>query len=139
VDGRSAGLSSAPDLEFGADRPDGLRQVGALASLLNDSGLIAICTFVAPVAAERQWIRERVGAERFVEVYLSAPMGICRRRDPGGLYAKADAGQIQHFPGVSVAYEPPGSPDLVLPTHEISVADGVDRVMAYLSKCGYIP
>jgi bifunctional enzyme CysN/CysC len=106
--------------------------------LLNDSGLLCICAFVAPHDAIREKAKQVVGADRFLSVYLSSPVDVCRRRDTTGSYAQADAGKLTQFPGVSADYEPPAHSDLVLPTHEISVEQSVDRILAMLKARGFI-
>jgi bifunctional enzyme CysN/CysC len=82
----------------------------------------------------RQKAREAIGPDRFIEIYLSAPVEVCRQRDTEGMYAKADAGQIADFPGVSAPYEVPQSADLVLPTHELPVAECVARILRLLEE-----
>ncbi|HZK82641.1 MAG TPA: adenylyl-sulfate kinase, partial [Humisphaera sp.] len=100
--------------------------------ILNDAGLICICAFVAPHEAVREKARQAIGADRFLEVYLSAPADFCKQRDTTGAYGMAEAGQLTSFPGVSAAFEPPANPDLVLPTHEISANEAVGRVLELL-------
>ena len=82
----------------------------------------------------REKAREPSARDRFLEVYLSAPADFCKQRDTTGAYDMAAAGQIASFPGVSAAFEPPANPDLVLPTHEISVNEAVGRVLELLKK-----
>ena len=123
------------DLGFSADeRSENLRRSAEVAKLINDAGLIAICAFVAPNKLARRRAREVIGNERFVVIHLSAPIEVCRQRDQEGLYALADSGQVANFPGVSYPYEAPEKPNLVLPTHEISVSEAVDRIVAFLDK-----
>ena len=138
LDGGNAALASDVDPEFSADRSTGLLQIAETARLLNDAGLVAVLAFSSPAAADRAKIRDIVGKDRAVEIFLSAPMGVCRRRDPAGLYGRADSGQLKHFPGVSDFYEPPASPDLALPTHELSVDACVDRIIDLLKMRGII-
>ena len=127
------------DLGFTADdRSENLRRSAEVAKILNDAGLICVCAFVAPHAAVRQKAKEVISPDRFVEVYLSAPVDVCRRRDPTGTYKLAERGEIASFPGVSAAFEEPTNTDLVLPTHEISVEEGVERVIALLKGRGFI-
>ena len=73
--------------------------------------------FVAP-HAETRARAGLVGAERFVEVHVDAPMEFCRKNDPAGLYGKADVGEIKNFPGVTAPYEAPDNPDIRFSTHE---------------------
>ena len=81
---------------------------------------------------------ERVGRERFLVVHLSAPVEVCRQRDSSGGYAKADAGEIADFPGVTAAYEPPAQADLVVPTHEWPLERSVAAVLKLLEARGVL-
>jgi len=127
------------DLGFsGDDRSENLRRAGEIANIMCDTGLICICALLSPHAAVREKVRQLIGPERFVEIYLSAPVEVCRQRDTAGIYRMADAGQIKAFPGVSAPYEPPESPDLVLATDKIAVNEGVDKIIELLRKRGFI-
>jgi bifunctional enzyme CysN/CysC len=123
------------DLGFTADeRSENLRRSFEVARLLNDTGLICICAFVAPYDAVREKARQVVGGDRFLSVYLSAPVEVCRQRDRTGAYQLADAGTIAQFPGVSAAFEEPRQVDLELATDRISVAESVERVLELLRE-----
>jgi bifunctional enzyme CysN/CysC len=127
------------DLGFGADdRSENLRRSSEVAKILNDAGMICICAFTAPHEAVRQKAREVIGPERFLEVYLSAPLEVCKQRDRSGVYRLAEEGRILQFPGVSAAFEEPRAADLVLPTHELAVEEGVERIVAMLRERGFI-
>jgi bifunctional enzyme CysN/CysC len=127
------------DLGFGADdRSENLRRSAEVAKILNDAGLICVCAFVAPHQAVREKARLAIGAPRFIEVYLSAPLEFCKQRDQSGAYELAEAGKIAQFPGVSAAFEPPPNPDLTLPTHQISTEDAVERILQLLQQKGFI-
>jgi bifunctional enzyme CysN/CysC len=127
------------DLGFTADdRSENLRRSAEVAKVLNDAGLLCLCAFVAPHEAVRQKAKEVIGRDRFVEIYLSAPPEVCRRRDQSGTYALAEAGQIASFPGVSAAFEEPTQPDLVLPTHELPVEQCIERIVALLRERRFI-
>jgi bifunctional enzyme CysN/CysC len=135
LDGQNLRLGISKDLGFTRDeRSENLRRGAEVARLINQAGLITIAAFVAPAADVRDKVRKTIGAENFIEVYLSAPVEVCRERDTDGMYAKADAGEIRDFPGVSATYEAPTSPDLDLPTHELSVDQCVDRIVALLTS-----
>jgi bifunctional enzyme CysN/CysC len=139
LDGRNARLGLEIDLDFGEhDRPANLRRVGEVARLFNDAGLLTIAAVLAPAAADRATVRDIVGRERWLEVHLSAPVDACRRRDRAGLYAKADAGLLPRFPGVTAPFEPPEKPDLDLPTHVLSADQCVEKVVALLRDRGFI-
>jgi bifunctional enzyme CysN/CysC len=87
---------------------------------------------VAPDEGVRRRVEEAVGRDRFLLVHLTAPLEICRERDPEGRYELADRGELANFPGVSAPYEAPTEPDLALPTHEIEVADCVEQLVELL-------
>jgi bifunctional enzyme CysN/CysC len=137
LDGRTArlGLSADPDFD---PREEGLRRAAEAARLLNEAGLLAVCAFVSPRAEDRARVRQIVGADRLLEVYLSTRLEVCRQRDKAGLYARADVGQIRYFPGVTVPYEPPAAADLVLDTYELSPDVCVDRILALLEQRGFV-
>ena len=99
-----------------ADRVENIRRVVEVAALMAEAGLVVLVSFISPYRAERQMARERLAPGEFLEVFVDTPIEECRRRDPKGLYAKADAGQLQNFTGVSAPYEAPFSPDLHLRT-----------------------
>jgi bifunctional enzyme CysN/CysC len=135
LDGQNMRLGISRDLGFSEiDRSENLRRSVEVARLMNDAGLICICALLAPSESVRQKAREAIGDDRFLEIYLSAPLEVCRRRDTEGMYAKADAGQIAEFPGVSAPYDVPTSPDLTLPTHELSVEECVNRIVGLLES-----
>ncbi len=98
------------------DRVENIRRVGEVARLMGDAGLIVICAFISPFRADRQMAREIAAPHPFVEVFVDTPIAECIRRDPKGLYAKAEAGAIPNFTGIDSAYEPPQNPDIRLAT-----------------------
>ncbi|RIK78828.1 MAG: bifunctional sulfate adenylyltransferase subunit 1/adenylylsulfate kinase [Planctomycetota bacterium] len=135
LDGHNLRLGISRDLGFTvADRSENLRRAAEVARLMNQAGLIAICAFVAPLEETRQKARHTIGGERFIEVYLSAPIEVCRERDTDGMYPRADAGELQSFPGVSAPFEPPTSPDLTLATDEMAVGECVERIVKLLRE-----
>ena len=139
LDGRQMRQTISRDLGFtAAERSENLRRSIDVARFMNEAGLICVCAFLAPSEAVREKARAAVGPERFIEVYLSAPVDVCRRRDPEGMYAKADTGEIPDFPGVTAPYEVPRQPDLVLPSHELTVEQCVDRIVAHLERVGVL-
>jgi bifunctional enzyme CysN/CysC len=139
LDGERMRHGISKDLGFSAaERSENLRRSIEVARLMNDAGLICVCAFLAPSAEVRQKAREAVGEDRYVEVYLDAPLNVLRRRDKSGMYAKADSGEISDFPGVSATYEAPTSPDLRLATHEMTVEACVDRIVALMESRGAI-
>jgi bifunctional enzyme CysN/CysC len=139
LDGENMRLGVSKDLGFAPnERAEHNRRAAEIARLFNEAGLIAICAFLSPFEEERGRAREIVGAERFLEIHLSAPIETCRSRDPRGLWARADGGEIEQFPGVTAPYEAPTAPALTLPTHEIDVETSVDRILDLLVREGVL-
>ncbi len=121
------------DLGFSAaDRQENIRRVGEVAKLFVDAGLIVLCSFISPYRRERDFIRSIVDEGEFIEVFVDTPLEECIRRDPKGLYARALAGEIENFTGISAPYEAPLDPDLHLKTLEADAGALADRVLDYL-------
>ncbi len=119
--GTNLRTSLSRDLGFsGEDRWEHQRRAAEVAKVSCDAGLIAVGALIAPLASDRAQARAIIGAERFVEVYCSAPLSVCEQRDTTGLYAAAREGQLRNVTGIDAPYEPPSSPDFVLPTGEQS-------------------
>ncbi len=135
LDGENMRLGLSKDLGFTADeRSENLRRAAEVAKLMNESGLICICSFVAPSAEVREKAKKVIGEDRFLEVHVSSPVELCRERDTKGHYAKADSGEIKNFPGVSAPYDEPESPDLKLEANKLSIDECVDRIVRLLEK-----
>jgi adenylylsulfate kinase len=129
-DNLRAGLNR--DLGFGEEaRTENLRRAAEVAKLLAHSGLVTICAFITPRAAHRAAIRAIIGPADLQEVYLSASLADCSKRDPKGLYAKAQQGGIAQFTGVGQEFEPPGPAEapLVIDTGRMDVGPCLDMIM----------
>lgn len=113
----------SPDLGFSrVDRDQHVRRIGYVASEIAACGATALCAAIAPYDATRREIRRMVEAHgRFVLVYVATPLDVCERRDVKGLYARARAGELAHFTGISDPYEPPADADIVVNSTEMSV------------------
>jgi bifunctional enzyme CysN/CysC len=133
LDGQNMRRGISKDLGFSSEeRSENLRRSAEVAKLINEAGMICVAAFLAPSDDVRKKAGEVVGRERFLVVYLSAPVDVCRERDSEGHYQLADAGKIVSSPGVSAVYEAPTDADLILPTHELPVDQCVDRIIALL-------
>jgi adenylyl-sulfate kinase len=122
------------DLGFSPkDRAENVRRTAEVCKLFNDAGLFVMAAFISPYREDRECCRKIIGPEAFLETYLSAPLDVCERRDPKGLYARARAGEIREFTGVSAPYEPPARPNITLDTAALSVRECVDRLLDALS------
>ncbi|NJL07004.1 MAG: sulfate adenylyltransferase subunit CysN [Methylacidiphilales bacterium] len=130
LDGDSLRLGLNSDLGFDAiSRTENVRRAGEVARLLHDAGLIVIAALVSPFRADRARVASLLPEGRFFEVFVDAPLDVCRERDPKGLYAKAEAGRIAHFTGRDQAYEPPTAPALTLRTDLESAEIAAERVV----------
>ncbi|MCC7493331.1 MAG: adenylyl-sulfate kinase [Fimbriimonadaceae bacterium] len=125
------------DLGFSpADRSENIRRIAEVARLFNEAGLLVITAFISPYLADRAMARQVIGADRFVETWVAAPLEECERRDPKGLYVKARAGQIPEFTGVSAPYEAPVAADLCLNSDQFTVSELVDQAWSHLRARG---
>lgn len=116
------------------DRKENIRRIAEVAALFNQAGLIVISAFISPYREDREFARSIIGPERFLETYLSADVETCERRDPKGLYAKARAGLIDNFTGISAPYEVPLVPDIHVNTGTSSVDECIAHIMVRLER-----
>jgi len=114
LDGSTVRSGLSRELDYSpADRAEHLRRVAHMARILNDQGIIAICSFISPNENIREQVSEIIGPERFVLVYMDEDIGYCRTNKPG-LYEEAEKGRLSDIPGVDIDYEAPAKPDYVL-------------------------
>ncbi len=140
LDGDNLRHGLSRDLGFSPeDRAENIRRAGEVARLFVESSVICLCAFVSPSAAAREAVRERLPRTGFLEVFVDVPLEVCRARDPKGLYARADAGDIEDLTGVGSTYEPPSAPDLVLDSLALSPETATDRIIALLESRRWIP
>ncbi|MFT5391787.1 MAG: bifunctional enzyme CysN/CysC [Gammaproteobacteria bacterium] len=135
LDGQSMRVGLSRDLGFTSeDRSEAMRRGAETARLMNDAGLVCICGFMAPSHDVRERARAVVGNDRWLVVHVHAPVEVCRERDTDGVYARADAGEIGMFPGVSMPYEEPRSPDLLLDTSVSTPQECVEQLLTLLRE-----
>ena len=109
LDGDNTRLGLNKGLGFSEeDRIENIRRVSEVAKILNDAGLIVICSFISPFEKNRQQAKEIIG-DNFIEVFIDADLSTCEERDPKGLYKKARAGEIKDFTGISSPFEFPSN------------------------------
>jgi adenylylsulfate kinase len=119
------------------DRETNIRRLGFVANLLRRNGVIAIVAAISPYQSARAEIRNM--ADDFIEVYINAPLEVCERRDPKGLYAMARAGEIIAFTGIDDPYEAPTNPDLVCYTDQETPEQSIEKVLEVLEQRQLIP
>jgi adenylylsulfate kinase len=140
LDGDNIRHGLCNDLGFSdADREENIRRIGEVAKLFLDAGVVVLTAFVSPFRADRQRARALVGPGDFIEIHCAADLDVCERRDTKGLYAKARAGEIKEFTGISSPYEAPEHPELRVDTGSRSLEESVEQVIAHLQQQGIIP
>jgi adenylylsulfate kinase len=120
------------------DREENIRRIGAVAELFCASGTVALTAFISPYRKDRDAVRARLKPGEFIEVFVDAPLEVCEKRDPKGLYKKARAGELKGFTGIDDPYEAPQKPELVLDAGTKSAEALADEVVAFLQKSGKI-
>jgi bifunctional enzyme CysN/CysC len=120
------------------DRVENIRRIGEVAKLMADAGLVVLCSFISPFQAERSMVRELIGADEFIEVFVDTPLDQCIARDPKGLYRRALAGEIKNFTGVDQAYETPEHSELHLQTGSGDAATLAEKVIEDLVRRGIV-
>lgn len=137
LDGDVVREKLTPDLGFTKeDRDKNIERVTFVAELLVRHGVLTVCAFISPYRAERQYVRKET--VNFVEVFVKCPLEVCEDRDVKGMYAKARAGEIKNFTGISDPYEEPENAEIVVDTSQMTLEDEVDTIIDYLRGNEYI-
>ena len=140
LDGDNVRHGLCADLGFSdADREENIRRIGEVAKLFLDAGVVVLTAFVSPFRADRRRARALVEAGDFIEIHCAADLEVCEGRDTKGLYAKARAGTIKDFTGISSPYEEPEAPELRVDTGSQSLDESVAQVISYLEQQGVMP
>ena len=138
-DGDNVRHGLCADLGFSAeDRSENIRRIGEMAGLFVQAGVIALTAFISPFRADRERVRDIVGRDDFIEIYCRCSLQECERRDVKGLYARARAGTVAEFTGISSPYEEPVAPDLLVDTERQSLVESVESVRQMLLARGLI-
>ena len=126
-----AGLNS--DLDFSAaSREENIRRIAHVSALMKEAGLVVLSAFVSPYQKDLDFVRECSQGD-FSEIFISTPLEVCEQRDVKGLYAKARAGEISNFTGISAPFEEPTNTELDVPTHEMSIEEATAMVVDYIN------
>jgi adenylylsulfate kinase len=140
LDGDNVRHGLNKDLGFSPkDRNENIRRIGEVAKLFTDANVVNITAFISPYRADRDQVRAIMADGDFIEVFVDCPVEVCETRDPKGLYKKARAGEIPEFTGISAPYEAPLKPEVNLRTDRLSEDEGVQQILQYLERRGYIP
>jgi len=135
LDGDNIRMGLNGDLGFAPeDRTENIRRIGHVADLMCDAGLVVLSAFVSPYRQDRNAIKDIVGPNDFVEVFVDTPLEVCEARDVKGLYAKAREGLIKDFTGVNAPYEAPLTADLVLDTSIVDIDKATQQLSALVAQ-----
>lgn len=138
LDGDNTRLGLNKDLGFSdSDRNENIRRVAEVCKLMNDAGLITICSFISPFEKNRSDAKDIIG-DSFIEVFIDASLDTCEKRDPKGLYKKARNGEIKEFTGISSPFEIPKNAINLKNNNDEDIQINVDYLLSYLKNHNYI-
>lgn len=139
LDGDNVRHGLCSDLSFSLeDRHENIRRIANVAKLFIEAGVIVLTAFISPLRQDREIARNMMPHGDFLEIFCDAPVEVCEKRDPKGLYQKAREGKIPEFTGISSPYEAPLKPELHLNTAEQSLEESVQAVIQLLAERGVI-
>jgi sulfate adenylyltransferase len=120
------------------DRDTNVRRIGFVAAEIVHHGGVAVCAAVSPYRATRNEVRNMVGADRFIEVFVDTPLEVCEQRDTKGIYVKARRGEINNLTGINDPYESPQKPEIVIETNFSSPEQNAYLILAFLKERGFV-
>ncbi len=120
------------------DREENIRRIGAVAKLFCEAGVVTLTAFISPYRRDRDAVRATMKDGDFIEIFVDAPLEVCEKRDPKGLYKKARAGELKGFTGIDDPYEAPVKAELVLDAGKKNAETLADEVIDYLVRSGKI-
>ncbi|MBT4882522.1 MAG: adenylyl-sulfate kinase [Glaciecola sp.] len=139
LDGDNIRHGLCGDLGFSdKDRVENIRRISEVAKLFVDSGTIVITAFISPFKADRNYCREILAPQEFIEIHVDTPLEVCEARDPKGLYKKARSGDIPHFTGIDSEYQAPEAPEITLSYQDESPVETAQRLYDLLVAKGYV-
>lgn len=120
------------------DRDINIRRIGFVAAEIVRHGGVVVCAAVSPYRVTRNDVRNMVGSDHFIEIYVDTPLAVCEERDVKGMYAMARRGEIQGFTGIDDPYEPPLNPEITLDTLNHTPEENAQVVVDYLLAKGFL-
>lgn len=133
LDGDNIRTGINRNLSFSSDdRMENIRRIAEVAKLLTDNGIITIASFISPLEKMRNLAKQIIHADIFLEVFIDTSLEECEKRDVKGLYAKARAGEIPNFTGISAPYENPSNPALRISTEGKTTADCLKELVTFI-------
>ncbi|MBK8490010.1 MAG: adenylyl-sulfate kinase [Saprospirales bacterium] len=133
LDGDNIRIGINNNLSFSIeDRQENIRRIAEISRLYVQSGIITVNCFISPTRAIREFARQIVGPDDFLEIYINAPLAVCESRDVKGLYQKARKGEIKEFTGIDSPYEPPEQPALEIRTDQLTIEEATEVLFQFL-------
>ena len=130
LDGDNIRRGLNTDLDFTPEgRKENLRRIAEAAKLFIDAGVVTLAAFISPLQKDREKIKQIVGEDNFIEIYVKASVEACEKRDVKGLYQKARNGEIKNFTGISAPYEEPKNPDVVVNSEKETIEESIQIIM----------
>lgn len=134
LDGDNIRSGLNKDLTFtDEDRVENIRRIAEVSGLMLDAGLVVLSAFISPFRIDRDHVKQIIGVENYIEVFVDTPLEVCEQRDVKGLYKKARAGEVKNFTGIDSPYERPENPDVIIPTHQMNVDDSLDLLLKFVT------
>ena len=135
LDGDNIRKGINKDLHFSPeDRTENIRRVAEISNLMLDAGIFTIAAFISPYIKDRQMVKQIVGENNFIEIFVNTSLEACENRDVKGLYKKARSGEIKYMTGVSSTYEAPVNPDLEIVTDGATTKESLKIILEFLNK-----
>jgi len=135
LDGDNIRRGINKDLSFvPVDRTENIRRIAEISNLMLDAGVITLAAFVSPYIKDREEVKQIVGEDNFIEIFVNTSLEECERRDVKGLYKKARSGEIKNMTGVSAPYEIPTNPDLEVITDGQLIEESIEIIINFINK-----
>jgi adenylylsulfate kinase len=134
LDGDNVRQGINKDLSFAPqDRTENIRRIAEISNLMLDAGVVTLAAFVSPYIKDREAVKQIVGPDNFIEIYVNTSLKACESRDVKGLYKKARAGEIKTMTGISAPYQAPTHPDIEIITDGQAIQESVAVIMQFLN------
>jgi adenylylsulfate kinase len=135
LDGDNVRQGINKDLSFShQDRSENIRRIAEISTLMLDAGVLTLAAFVSPYIKDREAVKQIVGQDNVLEIYVNTSLAACERRDVKGLYKKARAGEIKNMTGISAPYQAPLNPDLEVVTDGQPIEKSVKTILEFINK-----
>lgn len=134
LDGDNIRQGINKDLNFTPqDRSENIRRIAEISNLMLEAGVVTLAAFVSPYLKDREAVKQVVGPDNVIEIYVNTSLEVCEQRDVKGLYKKARAGEIKNMTGVSAPYQAPLNPDIEVVTDSQTIQESVAVIMQFLN------